>query len=186
MTTDDTAFPRLLGESSRRTFMKRGTVAAGALGLGLGGGATASAQDGNQTVFGLIPQGQFRGGAQFRIVSDAIGYAPVQQDTEGQEYATRVIKYTGAPGNMMLFVPQNANLQQGQTYQFLPQYDPAFDQQDGDGPGFDQGALDRDLVYDDPLELGLLLVRFRPVQGGGQQGGNQTAGNQTAGNQTDG
>ncbi|RBI59121.1 hypothetical protein DMJ13_23385 [halophilic archaeon] len=184
MTTDDTAVSRLLGESSRRTFLKRGTFAATA--LGLGGTATAAAQDGDQTYFGLIPQGQFRGGARFQIVSEAIGYAPVQRDAQGQEYATRAIKYTGAPGNMMLFVPQNADLQQGQVYQFQPRYTPAFGQQDGVGPGFEQGALDEDLTYENPLELGLLQVQFSPVQGGSQQGGNQTAGNQTAGNQTDG
>ncbi|WP_227356484.1 hypothetical protein [Haladaptatus salinisoli] len=171
--------------------MKKGAFASGlALGIGVPSLGSGMAQDGGRTVVGVIPQGQYRSGARFRLVSNAIPYAPIENDAQGQEYTTWAISYQGTPGaTTMLFVPENVDLQSGQTYQFTTQFNPVgFDGGAGGfGPRFNEGAIDNDVVYDDPAELGLIAVQFSPVQGGTTTpGGNQTTGNQTQGNQTGG
>lgn len=185
--TDDNVLERYTGESSRRTFIKTSALASATAVLGLSGVGGVAGQDGGQQIVGLIPQGQFISGARFQIVSEAIPFAPIENDAEGREYTTRVISYQFSPGLAhMLFVPEGANLQQGQTYQFQPEFDPVFDDRQEFGPGVDEGAIDQDVTFENPAELGLIAVRFSAVQGGGQQGGQTTTpGNQTAtGNQT--
>lgn len=181
--TDDNVFERLTGESSRRTFMKSSALASGAAAVGLSGVGSVAGQDGGgQAIVGLMPQGQFIPRAPFQIVSEAIPYAPVENDAQGREYTTRAISYQFSPGAVhMLFVPEGVSLQQGQTYEFQSQADPLFDDNQEFGPSVDEGGIDNDVAYDSPVELGLVAVRFSRVQGGTtQQGGTQT----TAGNQT--
>ncbi|WP_137286634.1 twin-arginine translocation signal domain-containing protein [Halorussus salinisoli] len=177
MTDDTNTLERLIGESSRRTFMKGSALASGGLALSLSGFGGVAAQDGDATR-GVMLNSQFSAGARFTVASDALGWAPVQTDAQGNQLDTRVINYRYSQGAYaMLFVPQNANLQEGQTYEF------------GTGTqGFDVDVdgLDEDLVFDDEAELGLVGVQFTPVQQATTQGGNQTAGNQTATNQTAG
>lgn len=172
--TDHDALERLLGESSRRTFVKMGALTSGGLALGLSGTGFA-AQDGDGGR-GVMLNSQFSAGSQFTVVSDDLGWAPVGTDAEGNQLTTRVINYQYSQGAYaMLFVPQNAGLQEGQTYEF------------GTGTNdFDvvTDEVDDDLVFDDPAELGLVGVQFSPVQGATTAGGDQTTGNQTTGNQT--
>ena len=182
--TDENVFERYTGESSRRTFLKTSALASATAALGLSGVGGVAGQDGDgQTIVGLMPQGQFISSAPFQIVSEAIPFAPIENDAEGREYTTRVISYQFSPGVAhMLFVPEGVNLQQGQTYEFQTQTDPLFDGNQEFGPGVDEGAVDQDVAFDDPTELGLVAVRFSRVQGGTTQQGGQTTtpGNQTA------
>ncbi|WP_440006698.1 twin-arginine translocation signal domain-containing protein [Halomicrococcus sp. SG-WS-1] len=162
---------RLLGEPSRRSFLKTSALASGGAALGLSG--VGGAQDGD-TRRAVILNRQFSGGARFSIASDSLGWAPIENDAQGNEYNTRVINYQFSPGAYaMLFLPSGVDVQEGQTYEF----------QTGLGDfNFDGNAVDDDIVFDDPGEIGLVGVQFTPVEGGATT----QAGNQTAGNQTDG
>jgi hypothetical protein len=175
--TDNDTTERLIGESSRRTFVKAGGLAAGGLTVSLSGFGGVAAQDGNATR-GVMLNSQFSAGSQFTVASDALGWAPVQTDADGNQLDTRVINYQYSQGAYaMLFVPQNANLEEGRTYEF-----------DTGTNDFDvnAGETDDDLVFDDEAELGLVGVQFSPVQQGTTPGGDGTEGNQTATNGTSG
>lgn len=137
----------------RRSFLKRGALAAGALSLGLGGG-TAAAQDGGTGTStpsgggtttpsegGTTPTGgsgealmysdEFRPGAQFRVVSPPIEQNP---DVEGAfqgsgsmwaEHSTRMIEYLNTNEQVYFFPPYNSNLEQGRVYELQENFSPA-------------------------------------------------------------
>ncbi|WP_458186505.1 hypothetical protein [Haladaptatus sp. NG-WS-4] len=155
--------------------MKKGALSSGGLAIGLSGATNAqTTTQGNDQPVGVMLSSQFSGGARFTIASQALNWAPIRSDNRGRQYNTRVISYQYSQGAYsMLFLPENVDVQQGQTYQFASQ------------PGnvnFNQNAVDDDILFDDSNELGLVAVQFSPVQGGEttQGGGNQTqSGNQT-------
>jgi hypothetical protein len=171
MTDDDTTLDPIVGESKRRTFLKAGALASGGVALGLSGFGGAAAQDGDGAA-GVILNSQFSGGARFTVASDALGWAPIEGEYDGTQYETRIINYSWSRGAYaMLFVPQGADLQEGQTYEFTTGIETV---------GVDEGVLDGDLVFDDADEVGLVGVQFSPVEQATTAGGNQTAGNETA------
>lgn len=175
MTDNDTTLDPIVGESTRRTFVKAGALASGGLALGLSGFGGAAAQDGDGGR-GVMLNSQFSGGARFTVASDALGWAPIEGEFDGTQYDTRVINYAWSQGAYaMLFVPQDADLQEGQTYEFSTGIE-AVD--------VDDGVLDGDLVFDDADEVGLVGVQFSPVEQDATAGGNQTAGNETATTET--
>lgn len=208
MTENDTLIDRLAGESSRRSFMKKSAIASGGLAMGLSGTGAVAAQDGNQNgnvMRGLMFNSQFHPRARFKIVSQQIDWAPVESDQEGDNFLseqndnllfdnpnvfanfnTRVINYQiGRQSWGLLFVHQDANVQQGQVYELSPAFQP-FGRDDFEQFGITNGD---DELFDDQggNELGLVTVQFSPVEGGGNGGGNDGGGgNETDGNETDG
>lgn len=87
-------------ESSRRAFVKGGTLAAGALVLGLSEDGRAAAQvDGDETdQRALLYRTDFRAGARFRVISPPIDWRPVGDDPLFEpdlfeDFDTRAILY---------------------------------------------------------------------------------------------
>lgn len=170
MTEDTNAVERLIGDSSRRTFMKASALASGGAALTLSGFGGAAAQDGDG-IRGVMLNSQFSAGTQFTVASEPLGWAPVQTDAQGNQLETRVINYEFSQGAYaMLFVPEGADVQEGQTYEFGTGTE-TFDVTTDD--------VDDDLVFDDAAELGLVGVRFTPAQQGTTTQGGQATGNQT-------
>lgn len=181
MSQDEIPIAGLFTESSRRSFMKKGAVASGAVGLGLTGASGAVAQDddgddGDDGARALMFSTQFYAGAQFEFVSEPIDWAPVETDEGGDDwlgdedddllfdeadlfanYDTRIIQYAFATQNYaLLFVQQGANVQQGRTYELSPAFE-VYGQDDAD--------VDDDLLFDDGNELGLVAVQYDPADG---------------------
>lgn len=172
MTSDDFQITDLTGESTRRSFVKKGALASGALALGASGATTAFAQDGGgqrQVVQALMFQQHFFPGSQFRVVSDDLPWTPLEtdqlQNTAAdlfggdveqvfQQYDTRVIQYAfGDPGQYTLLFPiSEASVQEDALFAFANQFDPFTPedvgedfQPDDDGAffgGFDEEGAD--------------------------------------------
>ena len=195
MTNENERQTEFVGESSRRTFMKAGALATGGLALGLSGTGGALAQDGGgQQMRGLMFQNQFYPRAQFTVTSQEIDWAPVaaQNNAEGalfqnpQLFAnmnTRVVKYQFSPNQYaLLMVPNQVQLQEGQTYQLSPAFN-AFGTEDFQEYGVGAGVTDP-AIGEGFNELGMVAVQFSPVGGGG--GGTPTGNGGNGGNATDG
>ncbi|WP_134668381.1 hypothetical protein [Halorussus marinus] len=175
MTDNDTTLDPIVSESTRRTFLKAGAVASGSVALGFSGFGSVAAQDDAGGV-GVMLNSQFSGGARFTVASDSLGWAPIESEFDGTQYDTRVINYDWSSGAYaMLFVPQEAGLQEGEAYEFSTGIE-AVD--------VDEGVLDGDLLFDDAGEVGLVGVEFSPIQSDATANGNQTTGDETTGTET--
>lgn len=145
------------GESSRRTFMKNGALASGAVALGLSGSAAAQDGDGgtdpDAEFKGLMFTGQFHPGARIRVVSDVVEWEPeVTGFTAWSDYNTRFARYQNTNERVPFFPSNEAEVQQGRVYSLEP---------------------NASLLPDD--DQSLVDVTFSPVRGaGGQTGGTQT------------
>jgi len=196
MTEKDTLLRRITGESSRRSFMKKSAVASTGLAMGLSGTGTVAAQDDDEQapMNGLMFNPQFHPRGQFRVVSAAIDWAPVETDENdflGDEndellfndpdvfgrFNTRIIEYQGSIDDWsMLFVHEAASVQQGQVYELSPAFEP-FGRDDFEEFGIQTDDVDDNLFYDDGgNELGLVSVHFSPAQGDGADRGTTTQG----------
>lgn len=95
----------LVGEPSRRTFVTRGTLAAGALALGLPGERAAAQVDGDETQQrALLYRADFRPGGRFRAISPPIDWRPVGEEplfeaNLFEEFDTRAILYVEGDGD---------------------------------------------------------------------------------------
>lgn len=210
MTDNDNILDGLTDES-RRSFMKKSAIASGGLAMGLSGTGTVAAQDGNNqdnVMRGLMFNTQFHPRAQFTIASQQIDWAPVETDEEGDNFLneandellfdnpqvfanfnTRVINYQiGRQSWAMLFIQQDANIQQGQMYELSPAFNP-FGRDDFQQFGIDENVNDDLFTGNGGNELGMVTVQFSPVQGGGGGQGTTTTqgggGNETDGTTTD-
>lgn len=203
MTENDNLIDRLTGESSRRSFMKKSAIASGGLALGMSGAGSVGAQDGQNgnAMRGLMFNSQFHPRARFQIISQQIDWAPVETDQNGDDFLTdenddllfsdadvfgnfntRVINYQiGRQSWGLLFVHEQANVQQGQVYELSPAFEP-FGRDDFQQFGITD--VNDDVITDAGNELGLVTVQFSPA-GGGDGGDGQTTTTQ-GGNETDG
>lgn len=122
---------------TRRSFLTKGALAAGAA-VGLAGcsqlrgqeapangtatdsptGTDAPGKGGGKA---LMFNTEFRGGAQFRVVSPVIEQRPdvegVQEDDVFSEYNTRVIEYLNTDEDVTFFPAHDAQVQQGRVYE---------------------------------------------------------------------
>lgn len=215
MTDNDSALEKLTDES-RRSFLKKSAITSGGLAMGLSGGSTVAAQDGNDqngneqngnVMRGVMFGSQFHPRARFEIVSQRIDWAPLENEendflTDANDdllfddsevfanFNTRVVNYRiGRQSWALLFVQEDANVQQGQTYELSPAFG-AFGPDDFQQFGIDADDYDGFYGPDENNfgntgynELGMVTVQFSPAGGGGQGGGGQDGGD---GNQTDG
>lgn len=156
---DDTG---LLGHESRRSFLKKGAVATGvAVGLagcsengapdeeGAAGDTPTGTAGGNVEEDGgkaLMFNSEFRGGAQFRVVSPVIEQHPdvegVQQGDVWSEYDTRIIEYLNTDEDVTFFPAHDAEVEQGQVYELHDNFT---------------------WFGDDTNDEGIIDVRFNPV-----------------------
>jgi hypothetical protein len=101
-------------------------MASGVLGLGLGTGQT-SAQDGDTAqgdgTSALMRNETFRPGALFRVDSRALGEHPDVEGVPGDEYDVRRIRYLNTDEVVRLFLPRDAEVEQGQIYRFQSNFD---------------------------------------------------------------
>ncbi len=216
MTENDTILDGIADESSRRSFMKRSAIASGGLAMGLSATGTVAAQDGGDqngdAMRGLMFNTQFHPRARFEVNSQAIDWAPIETDQQGDNFLaepndellfddpevfanfnTRVVDYQiGRQSWALLFPYEQANVEQGQTYELSPAFSPfgpddfqQFGIQQGDYDGF-YGPDQSPYANQGFNELGLVTVEFSPAGGGdgGGDGGTQGGGNQTDGNET--
>lgn len=211
MTEDDTIIEELTGESSRRTFMKSGALASGGLALGVSGAGTVTAEQdgGGDMMRGLMFQTNYFPRAEFTVRSKPLPWAPVyNQDEEDflneenrdllfqnpavfRNMNARVIEWQFAGQNWgFLFIPNDVNVEQGQTYRTSPVFG-VFGPEDFQEFGIEAGVEDPAFVGadgNDALDeggnaLGLITIQFQPADGGGG-GGNGGDGNETDGNQS--
>ncbi len=121
---------RLVGESSRRTFVKHGALASGALALGMGGVGSAVGQDGGDGGDGvdysaeykaLMFTGQFHPAARIEVISPVVNWSPeVTGFTAWSDYNTRFAKYQNTNERVPFFPANDAEVQQGQLYSLEP------------------------------------------------------------------
>jgi hypothetical protein len=138
-----------LDSDSRRSFMKKGALASGALSLGLGSVGGAAAQQSDDQAEGgkaLMFNDEFRPGAQFRVVSPVLEENPdvrgVSQGSLWSEYNTRAIEYLNTNEQVMFFPAHAAETQQGQVYELERNFS---------------------LFSDDTNDQGIISVAFEPV-----------------------
>ncbi|PCR90395.1 hypothetical protein CP557_07510 [Natrinema ejinorense] len=111
------------GRKSRRWFVKAGTVTAAALGLGVTGNAVAqetTTENGDGQFRAAITTGEmYFSGAVFRVVSPALQDAPVVDNPDVlQNHNVRVIEHFNTTEEGYLFVPQDAQIEEGEEYVF--------------------------------------------------------------------
>ncbi|WP_121820862.1 twin-arginine translocation signal domain-containing protein [Halostella salina] len=112
--SDEHLLERMTGDT-RRSFMKKGAVAAAGTGLAMSG--TAAAQEGSGGLDdewkALIQESNFHPNARFAIVSDVVDWTPNYgdiQDSFFSDYNTRMIRWQNT-GEVVPFWPANeANL----------------------------------------------------------------------------
>ncbi|WP_435180700.1 twin-arginine translocation signal domain-containing protein [Halorussus sp. AFM4] len=213
MTEDDTIIEELTGESSRRTFMKSSALASGGLALGVSGAGTVAGQqdgDGGDWKRGLMFQTNYYPRAQFTVRSKPLPWAPVynqnEEDFLNEENQGLLFQNPAVFRNMnahviewqfagqewgFLFIPNDVNVQQGQTYRTSPvfgTFGPDDFEEYGIGPDVTDdafvGADENQYLDEGANELGLITIQFQPVDGGGGDGQNGGGGNETDGNQT--
>lgn len=110
---------RIVDESSRRNFMKKGALATAGVGLATSGTATAQEEDdddvfvNNEQAQCVMFQNDFRPGSEFVITSPVIDWSPrVPADlgTPFEGYNTRIISYRGTGDNVLFFQAQDAQV----------------------------------------------------------------------------
>lgn len=109
-----------LGDSddSRRSFMKKGALASGALALGASGVATAQDDDGgvgdlDDAWKALIQVSNFRPNARFTFVSGVVDWVPNYGDVRDSwfsDYNTYQIRWLNTDEVVPLYVAQDANI----------------------------------------------------------------------------
>lgn len=114
--TDQNYIDQLLGDESRRSFMKKSaaaTVAAGAASTG-----TAAAQEDDDDILtdewkGLMFINEFNPRARFSFVSPVVEWVPNYGDVRDSffsDYNTRMIRYENTGETMRLFVAEDAEI----------------------------------------------------------------------------
>ena len=111
------------GRKSRRWFVQAGSVAAAALGLGVAGNTVAQetpTENGDGQFREAITTGEmYFSGAVFRVVSPPLQDAPVVDNPDVlRNYSVRVIEHFNTTEEGYLFVPQDAQIEEGETYVF--------------------------------------------------------------------
>lgn len=114
MTRENNTLDRLLGDETRRSFLKKSAVATvGASALGSGVGA---AQEDDQLGEGwkaLISVDNFHPDARFTFVSGVVDWTPTYgnvQESWFSDYNTRMIRWLNTNQTVPLFVAQGANV----------------------------------------------------------------------------
>lgn len=124
---------------SRRWFVKTGAVTSGALALGLSGGAAAQqtetpTEEPTETPSGDQPDwrqafmfsDEFHAGTVFRVVSPVLEDPPAAETPPAvEDWSVRVIEYFNTNQEEYLFVPPDANLEEGELYRLGDQFVPA-------------------------------------------------------------
>lgn len=149
----------LSSTESRRSFLKKGVLASG-VGVGLAGcsqirgpleGADESdsateTDDGDGGGKALMFNSEFRGGAQFRVVSPVIEQHPkvegVQEGNVWSDYNTRILEYLNVDEDVTFFPAHDAQVQEGQVYELHENFT---------------------LFADDTNDEGIIDVEFTPV-----------------------
>ena len=109
---------------SRRAAVQTGALTAAALAFGLPGveGAPAAQQD---ETLARVYAHDFYPSARFEIVSEPLPYKPETPVQEGEAfladfywngYETRVVRYENTNERVLLFVPESAGVERGQTH----------------------------------------------------------------------
>ncbi|WP_224269755.1 hypothetical protein [Haloprofundus salinisoli] len=113
-------------DSTRRTVLKASALSAGGLALGLGGTNTAAAQQGGgqqQQYDARMFVQDYRPGARLQIVSNPINYTPQNLGfTPFNDYNTRIGMYRNTNERVLVFTPQNAQIQSGQSFTLQPDF----------------------------------------------------------------
>ncbi|WP_254523271.1 hypothetical protein [Natrinema caseinilyticum] len=110
---------------SRRRFLNAVGATTGALTLGATGSATAqetSTEGGSDADEGRFQEAitttnEFTSGAIFRVASPQLEDAPVDAEVV-RNYGVRIIEYFNTNEELYLFVPPNAQIEQGEVYVF--------------------------------------------------------------------
>lgn len=128
-------------QQSRRRFVKTGALTSGALALGLVGNAaaqqtetpTGDGGDGDEEFRrAAMFSDEFYSGAVFRVVSPNLENQPLVTDPGGlQDWNVRVIEYFNTNEENYLFLPPDAQVQEGDLYVFDDAFTP-FDDVDVD------------------------------------------------------
>lgn len=165
--TEDRRDPR--GGTSRRSLLRTGAVASGALVLGLSsvgaardgnatggtdgnrtgnrtdGNATGGGQDGPPPGDALLFNDEYRPGAQFRVISGVVSETP-ELTTDADEilgrYDAYIVEYLITDERVLLFASRDATVQQGQVYRLTERF----------------GIVERE-----PTGEGIVAVGFRAV-----------------------
>ncbi|MFB6179366.1 MAG: hypothetical protein ABEI77_06550 [Halorientalis sp.] len=165
MTDDSPSFESLLDDSTRRSVLKTGSLAAA--GLSVIGSGTAAAQNGNGGVDqasdkALLFADEFNPNARFVITSPVIRWVPkVEQvrDADWSDYNTRMIRYLNTGQRATFFMAEAAEV-------------PEFDQDAGyvvDAEGDTTQGTPQPEVFQMNQEYApfgasrLVTVNFRPV-----------------------
>ncbi|WP_126661291.1 twin-arginine translocation signal domain-containing protein [Haloterrigena salifodinae] len=112
------------GRKSRRWFVKAGSVASAALGLGAigtaGGQESSSSNDGSGQFREAITTGEmYFSGEVFRVVSPPLQDAPVVDNPDVlRNHSVRVIQHFNTNREGYLFVPRDVQIEEGAKYVF--------------------------------------------------------------------
>ncbi|MFD1589442.1 hypothetical protein ACFR9U_20900 [Halorientalis brevis] len=159
----------------RREFVKKGALAAGSVGLGLGSPSGVLAQDsGDQQASGgeaVMYNNEFHPGGQVRIISPVIEQTPNLAGLPqfSQRYNMRFAEYLLTGEDVLFYTAQDAQVEEGEVYALGTEITP----------------------FEDGAEEGLVTVTFEPVAGGDQYvdlvgaPSGDTAGNATDAQATD-
>ena len=112
-------FDRVMDESSRRNFLKKGALATVGTGLVASGTAAAQEEDDNDVFVNdeqsrcVMFQNDFRPESEFVIVSPVIDWTPrvpANLGTPFEGYNTRIISYRDSGDNVLFFQSQDAQV----------------------------------------------------------------------------
>ncbi|WP_313692552.1 twin-arginine translocation signal domain-containing protein [Halorarum halobium] len=114
--TEENPVDRLIGDESRRSFVKKSAVATA--GMGAVASGAASAQEGDDGVLtegwqALIFVSNFRPAARFTFVSDVVEWTPNYGDVRDSyfsDYDTRMIRWLNTGETVPLFVVEEAEI----------------------------------------------------------------------------
>ncbi|WP_143423230.1 twin-arginine translocation signal domain-containing protein [Halegenticoccus soli] len=126
---EETFLDQLNTDDSRRSFMKKGAVAAGALALGAGASGSVAAQESGSV---LVQANDFIPGARFRVTGSLPNSLTIDLLQGGQgrdinavqnpgDYQGWVIRYTETPTALYALMfndPGDVNVSQGDTRRF--------------------------------------------------------------------
>lgn len=114
MTSDSNTIRRLVGDETRRSFLKKSAVATvGASALGSGVGAAQNVGDLDEGWKALLFADNFHPEARFTFVSGVVEWTPNYGDVTDSwftDYDTRMIRWLNTDETVPLFVAQGANI----------------------------------------------------------------------------
>lgn len=165
----------LLSDQSRRSVLKSGALASGAIALGLGSvqgaGAQSEGEGGNDA---LMFSDEFRAGAEFRIESEALDWTPNVEGAQASavfgDYGTRIIQYTNTREEAYFFPAEGATIEQDGVYRFRQRFSAFGDDAGGEGlvaVTFEPVA-EEDRVFADEADDQLDEDDFDGLDGGGE------------------